>query len=84
MHFNAETTKCFYVSKLFLAPKIAKKLFPQEKQCTRFITKLEKKKKKRIVGTSSGFQFVEVCINSKNPKRVLGVKNGNRRFLEPI
>jgi hypothetical protein len=35
---------------------------------------LEKKKKKRIVGTSSGFQFVEVRINSENPKRVLGVK----------
>ncbi len=68
----------------FLAPKNAKKFFPQEKQCTRFITKLEKKKKQRIDGTSSGFQLVEVRINSKNPKRVLGVKHGNRRFLEPI
>jgi hypothetical protein len=54
----------------FLAPKNAKKLFPPEKHCNRYITKLENKKKKRIVGTSSGFQFVEVRVNSKNPKRV--------------
>jgi hypothetical protein len=81
---NAETPKSLYVSKLFLSSERCKKLFPQEKYCTRFITKLEKKKKKPIVGTSSGFQFVEVRVNSENPKRVLGVKNGNRRFLEPI
>jgi hypothetical protein len=72
-----------YVSKLvFLSSEKYKKLFPCEKHWSRFITKLEKKKKKRTVGTSTGFQFVDVRVNSKKPKRVLGV-NGNRRFLEP-
>jgi hypothetical protein len=80
---NVETTKSLYVSKIFLSSEKCKKLLPREKHCSRFITKLEKKKKKRTVGTSTGFQFVDVCVNSKNPKRVLGV-NGNWRFLEPI